>query len=152
MKHVKVFGVVLVLLLVGLVWVAPAAAQEQGRGRGRGEGRGRGRGNMPAGVQATKLADGSMALADAKGMTLYTFAKDQPGVSNCNDNCAKNWPPLMAAADATPQGDWTIVTRADGTKMWAYKGMPVYLWIKDAKPGDNTGNGVGNGAWKTAVP
>ena len=33
-------------------------------------------------------------------MTLYTFAKDMPGVSNCNDNCAKNWPPLMAAVAA----------------------------------------------------
>ena len=154
MRHMKVFGVVLVVLVVGLVSVAPAAAQEQGRrGGGRGEGRGgRGRGNMPAGVQASKLADGTLILADAKGMTLYTFAKDQPGVSNCNDNCAKNWPPLMAAADAMPMGDWTIVTRADGSRMWAYKGMPVYLWIKDAKPGDNTGNGVGNGAWKTAVP
>jgi predicted lipoprotein with Yx(FWY)xxD motif len=151
MRHVKVFGIVLVLLVVGLVWVAPAAAQEEGRG-GRGEGRGRGRGNMPAGVQTSKLTDGTMILADAKGMTLYTFAKDQPGVSNCNDNCAKNWPPLTAAADAMPMGEWTIVTRADGSKQWAYKGLPVYLWIKDAKPGDNTGNGMGNGAWKTAVP
>jgi predicted lipoprotein with Yx(FWY)xxD motif len=112
----------------------------------------RGGGNMPAGVQQSKLPDGTMILADAKGMTLYTFAKDQPGVSNCNDNCAKNWPPLTAAADAKPMGEWTIVTRADGSKQWAYKGMPVYLWIKDTKPGDNTGNGVGNGAWKTAVP
>ena len=149
MRRVKVVGV-LVLLLVAVVWVAPAAAQEQGRGGGRGEGRGRGRGNMPAGVQTTKLADGTMALTDAKGMTLYTFAKDQPGVSNCNDNCAKNWPPLMAAADAKPMGEWTIVTRADGSKQWAYKGMPLYLWIKDTKPGDNTGNGVG--VWKTAIP
>ena len=103
--------------------------------------------NMPS---AVKVTDG--VFTDAKGMTLYTFAKDQPGVSNCNDNCAKNWPPLAAAADATPMGEWTIVTRADGSKQWAYKGLPVYLWIKDAKPGDNTGNGVGNGAWKTAVP
>jgi predicted lipoprotein with Yx(FWY)xxD motif len=141
----KAFGVALVLLVVGFVLVVgqPASAQERGRG---------GRGNMPAGVQASKLGDGTMILADAKGMTLYTFAKDMPGVSNCNDNCAKNWPPLMAAADAMPMGEWTIVTRADGTKQWAYKGMPVYGWIKDAKPGDNTGNGVGNGAWKTAVP
>ena len=140
MRHVKAFGVVLVLVSV---WVAPAAAQ-------RGEGRGRGGGNMPPGVQASKLPDGTMALVDAKGMTLYTFGKDQPGVSNCNDNCAKNWPPLMAAADAKPMGEWTIVTRADGSRQWAYKGMPLYLWIKDTKPGDNTGNNVG--VWKTAIP
>ena len=141
MRQVNAFGVVLVL--VSIVWVAPVAAQ-------RGEGRGRGGGNMPPGVQASKLTDGTMALTDAKGMTLYTFGKDQPGVSNCNDNCAKNWPPLMAAADAKPMGEWTIVTRADGSRQWAYKGMPLYLWIKDKVPGDNTGNNVG--VWKTAVP
>jgi predicted lipoprotein with Yx(FWY)xxD motif len=145
MRNMKVWSFAMVLI-VGSVFVLDDSLLAQR------EGRGGGRGNMPAGVQMSKLADGTMILADAKGMTLYTFAKDQPGVSNCNDNCAKNWPPLMAAADAMPMGEWTIVTRADGSKQWAYKGMPVYLWIKDAKPGDNTGNGVGNGAWKTAVP
>lgn len=138
MRHVK--ASVAAFLIVGSVLMVEQALMAQGRG------------NMPAGVQTSKLADGTMILADAKGMTLYTFAKDQVGVSNCNDNCAKNWPPLMAPADAKPMGDWTIVTRADGSRQWAYKGMPVYGWIKDTKPGDNTGNGVGNGAWKTAVP
>jgi len=147
MRHMKTFGVAFVLLIVGFVLVVGQAASAQERGRG-----GRGRGNMPAGVQASKMADGSMMLVDAKGMTLYIFAKDAPGTSNCNDNCAKNWPPVMAAADAMPVGEWTIVTRADGSKQWAYKGMPVYGWIKDAKPGDMTGNGMGNGAWKMAVP
>jgi predicted lipoprotein with Yx(FWY)xxD motif len=107
---------------------------------------------MPGGVQARKLDNGTVVLADAKGMTLYTFAKDAAGVSNCNGPCATNWPPVMAAADAKAMGDWTIVTRADGTKMWAYKGMPLYLWIKDTKPGDATGAGMGGGAWKLAVP
>jgi predicted lipoprotein with Yx(FWY)xxD motif len=134
MRHVMVYVVASVLLL-GFAFVGGQALSAQG---------------MPAGVRASKLPDGTMALVDAKGMTLYTFGKDQPGVSNCNDNCAKNWPPLMAAADAKPMGDWTIVTRADGSRMWAYKGMPLYLWIKDMKPGDNTGNNVG--VWKTAVP
>ena len=56
----------------------------------------------------------------------------------------------MAAADAVADGDFTIVDRTDGTKMWAFKGMPLYLWIKDTKPGDTTGDGVG-GVWHTAV-
>jgi len=34
------------------------------------------------------------------------------------------------------------VTRDDGSKQWAYKGKPVYLWVKDKKPGDKTGDGV----------
>ena len=34
------------------------------------------------------------------------------------------------------------MTRDDGSKQWAYKGKPVYLWVKDKKPGDKTGHGV----------
>ena len=101
---------------------------------------------------AIKTADigGKEVLTDAKGMTLYTFDKDTAGVSNCYDQCATNWPPAMAAAGAVADGDFTIVDRTDGTKMWAFKGMPLYLWIKDTKPGDVTGDGVG-GVWHTAV-
>ena len=124
MRNVKVFGVSRWCCSSDSVWVLDEPPRsEEGRGD-RGEGRGRGRGNAPAGVQMSKLADGTMILADAKGMTLYTFAKDQPGVSNCNDNCAKNWPPLMAAADAMPMGEWTIVTRADASKQWATRACP----------------------------
>jgi hypothetical protein len=83
-------------------------------------------------------------------MTLYTYLKDTPTQSNCNDACAVQWPPI--AATGTPPSDaWTIVTRNDGSKQWAYRGRPVYGWIKDSKPGDITGEGVANGAWKIAV-
>jgi predicted lipoprotein with Yx(FWY)xxD motif len=91
------------------------------------------------------------ALVDSKGMTLYVFDKDTAGVSNCNDQCAVNWPPLPAAADAKPSGQWTVVTRKDGSKQWAYKGMPLYDFHKDAKPGDVTGDGVNN-VWHIAAP
>ncbi len=93
---------------------------------------------------------GKEVLTDAKGMTLYTFDKDAVGVSNCYDKCAVNWPPALAAADAAPEGDYTLVDRTDGTKMWAYKGMPLYLWIEDVAVGDTKGDGVG-GVWHTAV-
>ena len=91
-------------------------------------------------------------LTDSRGMTLYTFANDKmPGQSSCSGNCIKNWPALVAAADARPMGDWTVVTRDDGTKQWAYKGKPLYTFVKDMKPGDNTGDNVGN-VWHTARP
>jgi predicted lipoprotein with Yx(FWY)xxD motif len=83
-------------------------------------------------------------------MTLYTYDKDTAGVTNCYDKCAVNWPPLLATADAKAEGDFTLVDRTDGTKMWAYKGLPLYLWIKDTKPGETTGDGVGE-VWHTAV-
>ncbi len=87
---------------------------------------------------------------DANGMTLYTFDKDAAGVSNCYEQCAVNWPPYMAAADAMAEGEWTIVDRTDGTKMWAYDGHPLYTWIKDTQPGDVTGDGVGT-VWHAAL-
>ena len=136
MRQVTMLGAALALGLA--IVTGPALVSAQGQ--------------MPAGVHPMKVSSGANALVDGKMMTLYTFAKDMPGVSNCYDNCAKNWPPLMAAADAKPMGDWTIVMRKDGTRQWAYKGMPLYTWIKDGKPGDATGDGMGQGAWKVAVP
>lgn len=96
------------------------------------------------------MAGGAEILTDANGMTLYTFDKDTAGVSNCYDDCAAKWPPAFAEANAAADGDFSIVDRKDGTKMWAYKGMPLYLWVKDTKPGDTSGDGVG-GVWHTAV-
>jgi predicted lipoprotein with Yx(FWY)xxD motif len=86
---------------------------------------------------------------DQKGMALYTFDKDQGGKSNCYDDCAKNWPPLMAEADAAPMGEWTVVERTDGTKMWAYEGHPLYTFINDKAPGEVTGDGKGD-VWHVA--
>jgi len=94
-----------------------------------------------------KMADG--VLTNGAGMTLYTFDKDADGKSACNGPCAANWPPLMAAADAKAAGDWTIVTRDDGSKQWAYKGKPLYLWAKDQKAGDKTGDNF-NSVWHVA--
>ncbi len=101
---------------------------------------------------AIKSSDigGKEVLTDANGMTLYTFDKDAVGVSNCYDKCAVAWPPALAAADAKPEGDFTLVDRTDGTKVWAYKGWPLYLWVKDTKPGETTGDMVGE-VWHTAI-
>lgn len=101
---------------------------------------------------AIKTAEigGKEVLTDAKGMTLYTWDKDAVGVSNCYDQCAVNWPPAIAAPGAVADGEFTLVDRKDGTKVWAHEGWPLYLWIKDVKPGDTTGDGVG-GTWHTAV-
>lgn len=90
-------------------------------------------------------------FVDAKGMTLYTFDKDAGGKSACNGPCAANWPPLLAAGDAMAMGEWTMITRDDGAKQWAYDGKPLYTWAKDAKPGDITGDGF-NGVWHVAQP
>ena len=81
-------------------------------------------------------------LATPSGATVYTFDKDTAGngKSACNGPCAQLWPPVMASASDTAGGDWSIVTRDDGSKQWAYKGWPLYTYSKDAKPGDMRGD------------
>jgi predicted lipoprotein with Yx(FWY)xxD motif len=91
-------------------------------------------------------------LVDAKGMTLYIYDRDTAaGKSSCNGNCATNWPPLMAAAGAKDAGSWTVITRDDGGKQWAYKGKPLYFWKDDKKAGDAEGDGRNN-VWHIAAP
>ena len=91
-------------------------------------------------------------LTDAKGMTLYIFDKDSEGKSACNGPCATNWPVLKAEAGDAASDGYTIITRDDGGKQWAYKGKPLYTWKNDHQAGDITGDGFLNGAWHLATP
>jgi predicted lipoprotein with Yx(FWY)xxD motif len=110
-------------------------------------------GALAQSAEPAKVADTAKGkvLADARGMALYTFDRDSAGTSACTGQCAQNWPPLLAPADAKPMGSWTIITRPDGGKQWAYKGKPLYGWARDGKPGDVTGDGVNN-VWRVATP
>jgi predicted lipoprotein with Yx(FWY)xxD motif len=104
----------------------------------------------PPTKQAT-TAKGAV-LTDAKGMTLYTFDKDAEGKSACNGPCATNWPVLKAEASDKADGGYSIITRDDGSKQWAYKSKPLYTFAKDQKAGDIMGDGFLNGAWHLAQP
>jgi predicted lipoprotein with Yx(FWY)xxD motif len=126
-------GAALILLLVA----ANASAQQSS--------------SMPSGVKTENTSAGPV-LADTKGMTFYIFDRDTTAdKSACNGQCAQNWPPVMASGDAKPTGDWTVITRDDGSKQWAHKGKPLYTWSKDTKPGDTTGDGFNN-VWHVAKP
>jgi len=87
-------------------------------------------------------------MTDFKGMTLYTFDKDTTGVSNCNGSCATIWPPYTsgATAQSTLPTNISVITRADGSKQFAWKGMPLYYYSGDSKAGDIGGDGIG-GTW-----
>ena len=108
-------------------------------------------GYAPMAAAPTRVADG--VLTDARGMTLYVFDKDTAGSgkSVCNGPCATNWPPLMVTEGEDGGTAYSIVTRDDGSKQWAFKGKPLYRWAKDQKPGDRTGDGF-NTVWHVATP
>lgn len=85
-------------------------------------------------------------MADFAGMTLYTYDKDTNGVSNCSGGCLAAWPAYTSGATAqgTFPANISVITRSDGSKQFAYKGMPLYYYAKDKAAGDITGDGVGN--------
>lgn len=99
---------------------------------------------MPAGVHVKEVTvppTGAVkVLADARGMTLYTNDNDAGGKSTCAGECARFWPPLAAAGDAKPMGAWSVISRDDGAKQWAYQGKPLYTFIKDTRVEDFSGN------------
>lgn len=100
--------------------------------------------SMPAGV---KMANG--AMADAAGKALYTYDNDtMKGMSHCEGRCAANWPPLPAAADAKATGAWTVISRSDGSKQWAYHDKPLYTFARDTAGQPGTGETVPG--WKLA--
>ncbi len=90
--------------------------------------------------------------ADARGVALYTYDKDvEPGKPTCVDDCAKAWPAAIAPRGVKASGAWSLITRDGGAKQWAFKGKPLYTFVKDAKPGDATGNGAQNGLWHSVA-
>ena len=107
-----------------------------------------GEGIRPPGSNGNQPRD-RLIFADGNNNTLYASAKDQPGKSNCDAECAKQWPPALATADAKPFGMWSLVTRDDGSKQWAFRGMPLYASVKDqgpASPMEMMGMGQGRTA------
>jgi predicted lipoprotein with Yx(FWY)xxD motif len=97
-------------------------------------------------------------VQDGDGRTLYRFDKDVPkpeGKSNCNDQCAVTWPPMIS--DTIPQLEGvdsklvSLITRADGKKQVAIDGWALYTYSKDPAPGKWAGQGIG-GTWFVVQP
>jgi predicted lipoprotein with Yx(FWY)xxD motif len=103
---------------------------------------------------ASNATLGATVLVDARGMTLYHLSAEQNGKFICTGSaCLQVWHPLIASA-GTPNGSvgsLGTVKRPDGTEQVTYKGMPLYTFASDQKPGDAKGQGIKDvGIW-TAV-
>ena len=94
-------------------------------------------------------------LTTAKGLTVYTFAADSPGKSNCYGSCAGYWPPVTGSPSAAPgiPGTFGTTTRTDGTKQITWNGHPLYTYVGDHGPGSASGNNlnINGGLWKEIV-
>jgi predicted lipoprotein with Yx(FWY)xxD motif len=111
------------------------------------------------GVVATGKTDVGTVLVDRKGRTLYAFAADTKGHSNCEDSCASYWPPVKAGPGALGHPDDVSATlgttkRSDGTTQLTVDGWPMYTYAGDAEPGQATGQGknLSGGLWWVVDP
>ena len=98
---------------------------------------------------------GSTVLTDAGGMTLYSLSAEHGGKFVCaSAACTQIWHPLSAPASGTPSGAASLgtVTRPDGTRQVTYRGLPLYTFAQDQRPGDAKGQGVKDvGTWSAAT-
>ena len=105
-------------------------------------------------VLKTGKVGGVTVLTNAKGLTVYTFAADSPGKSNCYSSCAAYWPPVTGSPSAPGiPGTFGTTTRTDGTKQVTWNGHPIYTYVADGGPGQAQGNNLNlnGGLWKEIV-
>ncbi len=105
------------------------------------------------GLRTTSTSLGTI-LTDSAGKTLYAFAADSPGTSNCSGSCLVYWP-LDRAGQGTPKAppgvtaQLGVLDRVDGTRQLTVDGFPVYTYVGDQGEGDITGQGLNlsGGLW-----
>jgi predicted lipoprotein with Yx(FWY)xxD motif len=103
----------------------------------------------------TTTIGGTTVLANAQGLTLYSFAPDTPATSKCYGSCAAYWPPVTgtAAAGQGLPGQVATITRTGGAHQLTYNGHPLYTYIGDSAPGQAHGNNLNlNGGLWHEVP
>jgi len=82
-------------------------------------------------------------LANKKGDTLYTYGKDSLNHSNCNGSCLAIWPAYIDTTSTTNlPANFGVIKRSNGQYQFTYKGMPLYTYSGDSKPGVINGNNV----------
>ena len=86
----------------------------------------------PVPAEVTMFADEQaprgFSFQSSFGFPFYVSDADTKDKSNCVDACVETWAPLKARDDATPMSkDWTLVSRPEGYKQWAWHGQPIYL-------------------------
>lgn len=90
---------------------------------------------VPVDISMVQEDKGRISFQNTYAQPFYYWDKDAPNKSNCNDHCAEVWVPVYPT-DRNPAnlGDFTLVTRNDGNKQWAYKGKPLYTFGYGEQP------------------
>ena len=85
----------------------------------------------PPGIQIETTLMGYVA-ADRHQKTLYAPQTEVDVASLCIEtSCESDWSPVIAPRVARSIGEWSVVTRVDGLKQWAYNGQPLFRYSGD---------------------
>lgn len=109
-------------------------------------------GSSDSATAPVAVSNGTL-VASSNQLTLYKFDNDvaNSGKSVCNPpTCSVNWPALAASPGDLATGEYSIITRDDGSLQWAASGKPLYYYARDAQPGDQNGENIGT-VWHVAT-
>jgi predicted lipoprotein with Yx(FWY)xxD motif len=94
-------------------------------------------------LRKTKLGP---ILVNARGRTLYLFARDRNGRSACSGGCARFWPPLLSRGKPTGGAGVRAALlgtarRSNGSLQVTYNRHPLYSYVLDKQAGQTRGEG-----------
>jgi predicted lipoprotein with Yx(FWY)xxD motif len=93
-------------------------------------------------------------LVTRSGKTLYSLSAETHGKFICTgESCFSLWTPLVVKHGTRPTGVSLLATvkRPDGRTQVTYRGLPLYTFNEDRRPGDVKGNGFKDvGTWLAA--
>jgi predicted lipoprotein with Yx(FWY)xxD motif len=116
--------------------------------------------HAPAGPASTvRIASnatlGTRVLTDGQGMTLYVLSAERGGRFICTTSaCLQLWHPLRAPGSGTPGAPAALgsLRRPDGSEQVSYRGMPLYTFAQDRRPGEVRGQRLKDvGTWSAAT-
>ncbi|MGH3496628.1 MAG: COG4315 family predicted lipoprotein [Nocardioidaceae bacterium] len=115
--------------------------------------------SLPAGVAVgVSTTPVGKLLVTSSGRTMYAFAADSKGHSNCTATCLQYWPPVPASA--APKGSSAVsatlgeIKGTSGAEQLTVNGWPMYTYSGDSKAGDTNGQGLNlsGGLWWVVAP
>lgn len=94
----------------------------------------------PAAEEGTEIvlagSDFGDMLFDKRKQAIYIFERDEPGKSNCYDECAEAWPPVFTegepvAGEGVKASLLGTTERRDGKLQVTYDGKPLYFYVNE---------------------
>jgi predicted lipoprotein with Yx(FWY)xxD motif len=110
-------------------------------------------------IHAAKVHGRGIVLVNGSGRTLYVFSPDKGHGVTCSGACASIWPPLTTtgtpmAGHGIKASELGTTSGPNGTQVVTYDHWPLYLYVQDTNPGQDTGQGIVSfgGKWSTITP